>query len=216
MPATVNSRVGSWGIRLADGTTVWPLSSEVVEEYRAKLGGFHGSYSTGEVGSSWSERLVRRAPLLDERALSVRTREGSKNVASTKRSGQVLLVDPAVGVVVRVAVLGAVAEFGRARVRRVAQVRGHLDESARLHGCRCRAERARHRVALGHEREVSVAWASVSRASGSPTNSTARAAASATSSPRGSASPTSSLAKITRRRAMNRALSPLSSSVTSQ
>jgi hypothetical protein len=47
----------------------------------------------------------------------------------------------------------------------------------------------------------------VKRASGSPTNSTARAAASATSSARDEARPTSSLATITIRRAKKRGFS---------
>ena len=55
------------------------------------------------------------------------------------------------------------------------------------------------------------ACARLSWASGRPTNSTARAAASATTNAIGSAMPMSSLARITRRRAMNRASSPASS-----
>ncbi|RAO57977.1 hypothetical protein LUPAC06_02838 [Micromonospora saelicesensis] len=60
------------------------------------------------------------------------------------------------------------------------------------------------------------AWARLSCASGNPTYSTAWAAAVATLSALGSAMPTSSLAKMTRRRAMNRASSPATSMRASQ
>ena len=39
MPATVNITVGSCGIRLADGTTVWLSLGEEVEERLAELVG---------------------------------------------------------------------------------------------------------------------------------------------------------------------------------
>ena len=61
---------------------------------------------------------------------------------------------------------------------------------------------------LGARAMYVVAWARLMRASGRPTNSTARAAATATSRARGSALPTSSLAATIRRRAMNLGSSP--------
>ncbi len=67
------------------------------------------------------------------------------------------------------------------------------------------------RFDFGAQARCTTAWAKLSWASGRPTNSTARAAASATTSAIGSASPMSSLARMTSRRAMNRASSPDSS-----
>ncbi len=79
------------------------------------------------------------------------------------------------------------------------------------------SEGDRDPVRLGRRRPGgSTAWARLSWASGRPTNSTARAAASATTRASGSARPMSSLARITRRRAMNRASSPASSIRASQ
>ncbi len=72
------------------------------------------------------------------------------------------------------------------------------------------------RFDLGAVARWTTAWARLSWASGKPTNSTARAAASATTSAIGSAMPTSSLARITRRRAMKRASSPAASMRASQ
>ncbi len=54
------------------------------------------------------------------------------------------------------------------------------------------------------------AWASVRLASGNPMNATAWCAATASGSAVGSASPMSSLARMTSRRAMNRGSSPAS------
>ena len=72
------------------------------------------------------------------------------------------------------------------------------------------------RLLFGAVARCTVAWARLSWASGSPTNSRAWAAALATTRACGSAIPTSSLAKITRRRAMKRASSPASSIRASQ
>ena len=63
---------------------------------------------------------------------------------------------------------------------------------------------------LGASEMWITAWARLIRASGSPTNSTACAAATAVSSAVGSAMPTSSLACTMRRLAMNRGSSPAS------
>ena len=69
---------------------------------------------------------------------------------------------------------------------------------------------------LGAVARCTTAWARLSCASGRPTLCTAWAAAVATSSACGSAMPTSSLAKITMRRAMNRGSSPATSMRASQ
>ncbi len=61
---------------------------------------------------------------------------------------------------------------------------------------------------FGARATYATACARLMRASGRPTNSTARAAATATSSARGSALPTSSDAKMITRRAMNFGSSP--------
>ena len=46
IPATLNSTVGSCGIRLADGTAVWPRADEEVDERLAELvGGPRRRYS---------------------------------------------------------------------------------------------------------------------------------------------------------------------------
>ena len=69
---------------------------------------------------------------------------------------------------------------------------------------------------FGARARYRTACARLSRASGRPTTSTARAAASATRRPCGSASPTSSEARMTSRRAIKRASSPASSMWASQ
>src|SRR5690348_1757632 len=69
---------------------------------------------------------------------------------------------------------------------------------------------------FGAVARYTTAWARFNPASGSPTNSTARAAASATTSPIESAMPTSSEARMTSRRAMYRASSPADSMRASQ
>ena len=63
---------------------------------------------------------------------------------------------------------------------------------------------------LGATAIAMVAWARLSRASGMPISCTAWAAATAVVSAVGSARPTSSLARMTRRRAMKRGSSPAS------
>ena len=63
---------------------------------------------------------------------------------------------------------------------------------------------------LGAIASAMVAWARLSRASGIPMSWTAWAAATAVGSAVGSASPMSSEARITSRRAMNRGSSPAS------
>ena len=63
---------------------------------------------------------------------------------------------------------------------------------------------------LGARASAMVAWARLSRASGIPISCTACAAATAVVSAVGSASPMSSLARITSRRAMKRGSSPAS------
>ncbi len=63
---------------------------------------------------------------------------------------------------------------------------------------------------LGARERWITAWARLMRASGSPTNSTACAAATAVCSAVGSAMPMSSLAWTISRRAMNRGSSPAS------
>ena len=63
---------------------------------------------------------------------------------------------------------------------------------------------------FGATASAMTAWARLSLASGIPISWTAWAAATAVVSAVGSASPTSSLARITRRRAMNRGSSPAS------
>ena len=69
---------------------------------------------------------------------------------------------------------------------------------------------------FGAQARQVTAWASVSWHSGRPTNSQACAAATASGSAAGSALPTSSLARITSRRARNRTSSPPSSIRASQ
>ena len=61
---------------------------------------------------------------------------------------------------------------------------------------------------FGASERYVAAWLRLMRHSGSPTKSTAREASTATCSARGSALPTSSLAKTIMRRAMNRGSSP--------
>ena len=46
MPATVNNTVGSCGIRLADGTTVWSLAAKNSRNDVAELVGGHGGLVT--------------------------------------------------------------------------------------------------------------------------------------------------------------------------
>ena len=99
---------------------------------------------------------------------------------------------------------------------RRADGRARRPAGPRRTSCWARPRATVTRFDFGAQARCTTAWARLSWASGSPTNSTARAAASATTRARGSASPMSSLARMTRRRAMNRASSPDSSIRASQ
>ena len=121
----------------------------------------------------------------------------------------VLLLHPSLGLVVRIHVPVAVAQLRRARVMGVPEMGGDRARGPVTHVLHRGADRGGHRVRLRRAwRGRSTACARLSCASGMPTNSTARAAASATTSPFGSAMPTSSDARITSRRAIRRGSSP--------
>ena len=125
--------------------------------------------------------------------------------------GPVLLVDEGVGSIVGVDVPLAVADGGRTPVVGIAQVAGHVPPGPSRTSRWASPRATVTRFDFGEQARCTTAWARLSWASGSPTNSTARAAASATTRASGSASPMSSLARMTSRRAMKRASSPDSS-----
>ena len=65
MPATVNSTVGSCGMRLADGTTVWPRSAKnPVKAWRSSLAvrGRLGMIGAAYRGCATAEPGFRAAP----------------------------------------------------------------------------------------------------------------------------------------------------------
>ena len=87
MPATVNSTVGSCGIRLADGTSVWPRADEEVEEGVAELvGGHRGGIGTSQGTGRTS---ARRGPVIERRrrAASARGPRSSASRSAARRCG---------------------------------------------------------------------------------------------------------------------------------
>ena len=189
MPAMVNRTLGSCGIRLADGTTCVPPFSEEVQEGATKLGGVHPlqSYrrlaasppSPPSLGRSRPPARARRA----RRPLGRAPRARSSAASRAPRAGSAAPPSP------RSRSCGIAVALRRGpSSRRAPVVRRRAGAPApRSRGpWRTSSMRARRapRVTgcdLGASARWTTAWARFSCASGSPTNSTARAAASAIS-----------------------------------
>src|SRR5487761_1941142 len=105
MPPMVKSSEGSWGMRLAEGTTVCPFCSKKSRKIDRSSAASTGSAYRGALEVRGA-RLGARAPLRGEAGLAT-VRGWLVEVGRDPLVGQVLLGDPAARIVVGVAVARA-------------------------------------------------------------------------------------------------------------